>query len=135
MRSSRYVTCCSTCRHLAFIVAESDFSCDSHVHLLHVLQAQIQAEELARYEAEKTGQRLWTAALSAVGVAATYSLYGREVCASYLLGALGGIFYLRLLGKTVDKYGGQANILEGASSALGNQRLLIPVILALGYNR
>jgi ATP synthase protein I len=100
-----------------------------------VLQAQIQAQELANYEADKAGQRLWTAALSAIGVAATYSVYGREVCASYLVGALGGIFYLRLLGKSVDKYGGQVNILDGASSALGNQRLLIPVILALGYNR
>ncbi len=42
-------------------------------------QAQLAAEELARYEQEKTGQRLWTLALSAVGAGVTYSMYGREV--------------------------------------------------------
>ena len=53
----------------------------------------------------------------------------RDVAASYGVGALGGLVYLRLLNRSVDGVGG------GLAGALGQQRLLIPIILALGYNR
>lgn len=53
----------------------------------------------------------------------------RDVAASYGVGALGGLIYLRLLNRSVDSVGG------GVGGALGQPRLLIPVILALGYNR
>lgn len=53
----------------------------------------------------------------------------RDVAASYGVGALGGLLYLRLLNRSVDGVGG------GLAGALGQQRLLIPIILALGYNR
>ena len=58
-----------------------------------------------------------------------------QVCISYTLGALGGYVYLRLLGRSVDGMAGQGGLASGVASAVGNQRLLIPVILALGYNR
>jgi ATP synthase protein I len=45
------------------------------------------------------------------------------------VGALGGLVYLRLLNKSVDGFGG------GLGGAVSQPRLLIPVILALGYNR
>lgn len=51
------------------------------------------------------------------------------MAASYGVGALGGLVYLRLLNRSVDSVGG------GVGGALGQPRLLIPVILALGYNR
>jgi hypothetical protein len=51
------------------------------------------------------------------------------VAASYGVGALGGLLYLRLLNRSVDGVGG------GLGGAVGQPRLLIPVILALGYNR
>lgn len=51
------------------------------------------------------------------------------MAASYGVGALGGLVYLRLLNRSVDGVGG------GLAGALGQQRLLIPIILALGYNR
>ena len=51
------------------------------------------------------------------------------MAASYGVGALGGLVYLRLLNRSVDSVGG------GLGGALGQPRLLIPVILALGYNR
>lgn len=53
----------------------------------------------------------------------------RDVAASYGVGALGGLVYLRLLNRSVDSVGG------GMGGALGQPRLLIPVVLALGYNR
>lgn len=54
----------------------------------------------------------------------------RDVAASYGVGALGGLVYLRLLARSVDAVGG-----GGIGGALGQPRLLIPIILALGYNR
>jgi len=98
-------------------------------------KAQVLAQEKARYEAEKTGQRLWTAIFSLVGTAATYATYGREVSISYVVGALAGIVYLRLLGKSVDGVGGGQIGGGGAGSVVGQPRLLIPLILALAYNR
>lgn len=53
----------------------------------------------------------------------------RDVAASYGVGAVGGLIYLRLLNKSIDSVG------VGLGGALGQPRLLIPVILALGYNR
>ena len=50
--------------------------------------------------------------------------------ASYAVGAVGGLLYLRLLGRSVDSVGGGA----GGGGA-GPPRLLIPVILVLVFNR
>ena len=86
--------------------------------------------ERARYEQLKAELQTWAAVMTAVGLAATYAFYGRDVAASYGVGAVGGLMYLRLLHKSVD---GVASGSLGA--ALGQPRLLIPVILALGYNR
>lgn len=58
----------------------------------------------------------------------------QDIAASYLVGALGGIVYLRLLGRGVDSVA-PTSFGEAAGSALGQQRLLIPVILVLFYNR
>ncbi|KAL6765477.1 ATP synthase I-like protein [Haematococcus lacustris] len=98
------------------------------------MRAVIAAREAQAYEAEKQGQRAWAAALAAVGAAAVYVSYSREVCVSYVVGALGGLLYLRLLGRSVDSYGGQGAA-TAATGVVGNQRLLIPIILALSYNR
>lgn len=54
----------------------------------------------------------------------------QDTAASYGLGALGGLMYLRLLNRSVDGMG--ASFLGAAG---GQARLLIPVILALAYNR
>ena len=51
------------------------------------------------------------------------------MAASYAVGALAGLIYLRLLNKSVDGVGG------GIGGAISQNRLLIPLILALGYNR
>lgn len=58
----------------------------------------------------------------------------QDIAASYIVGALGGIVYLRLLGRGVDSVAA-SGLGEAAGGALGQQRLLIPVILVLFYNR
>lgn len=91
--------------------------------------------ERIKYEGMKRDFQIWTLAMTVLGVASTYNLYGRDVAGSYLVGALGGYFYLRLLSKSVDAVGGSGSV-EGNVSGMASQpRLLIPVILALVYNR
>lgn len=120
------------------------------------LAAKLAAEQ-QRYEELKAELQAWAAGLTVACLAATYAFYGRcvqrslwllvpaahpvltllcplararrDVAASYGVGALGGLVYLRLLNSSVDSVGG------GLGGALGQPRLLIPVILALGYNR
>lgn len=56
------------------------------------------------------------------------------MAASYLIGALGGIFYLRLLVRSVDSIGA-TTLGATAGGAAAQPRFLIPVILALFFNR
>lgn len=87
------------------------------------------AAELAEYERLKQELQAYAAGLTAICLAATFLFYGRDVSASYGVGALAGLIYLRLLNNSVDGVGG------GLGGAIGQQRLLIPLILTLGYNR
>lgn len=91
--------------------------------------AEAEAERV-RYEEMKNELQLWAAGLTTVCFAATLTFYGKDVAASYGLGALGGLLYLRLLSRSVDGVGS-----GGLGGALGQPRLLIPVILVLIYNR
>ena len=88
------------------------------------------AAENARYDELKQELQFWAATLTAVCLGATYLVYGRNVAASYGVGAAGGLFYLRLLNQSVDGIG-----YGGMGAAMGQNRLLIPIILALGFNR
>ena len=54
----------------------------------------------------------------------------QEVAASYSFGAVGSLIYLRLLNRSVDSVGGFS-----VGAALGQPRLLIPMILTAAYNR
>ena len=55
----------------------------------------------------------------------------QDTALSYSIGAAGSFLYLRLLNRTMDTLGGSG----GLMAAVGQPRLLIPVILALVYNR
>jgi ATP synthase protein I len=92
-------------------------------------EAQLAAER-ARYDELKRELQAWATGLTTVCLIATATFYGRDVAASYGAGALGGLIYLRLLHRSVDGIGA-----GGIGAALGSNRLLIPLILALGYNR
>lgn len=91
-------------------------------------------EERVRYEQLKLEQQIWTLGFIAAGCAMTYAAYTTDVAASYTVGALGGFAYLRLLSKSVDALGGEG-VEQGASGMASQPRLLIPIILGLGYNR
>jgi ATP synthase protein I len=54
----------------------------------------------------------------------------QDTAASYGVGALGGLMYLRLLNRSMDGFG--SGVLGAAG---GGARFAIPVALALGYNR
>jgi len=90
-----------------------------------------QEEDRIRYEKLKTELQSWTLGLTVAVGGACAAFYSRDVTASYLVGALGGVFYLRLLNRTVDAVGGDS--LGGAAG--GSARLLIPAVLVLGFNR
>eukprot|EP00892_Ulva_mutabilis_P010928 jgi/Ulvmu1/8207/UM041_0016.1 len=96
-------------------------------------EARLQEEQLA-YEASKQEYQLWTTATTLVCAAAVCSFYTRDVAASYLVGALGGILYLRLLVKSIDSIGA-TTLGASAGGASAQPRFLIPVILVLVFNR
>ena len=56
-------------------------------------------------------------------------LFQQEAAISYGVGSIGSFLYLRMLHRSIDSFGG------GLGGALGQPRLLIPIVLALGYNR
>lgn len=93
-------------------------------------------EQAARDDYEKLKKEflIWSVGLTAVGFIATYTSYTPDIAFSYLLGAVGGIAYLRLLSRSIDGVGAQT-LGQGLSAAAGQPRFLIPVILALTYNR
>lgn len=91
-------------------------------------QEEQQEEDQLAYDALKAELYLWTIGLTAVCMGAAVTFYGRDIAASYGVGALAGFLYLRSLSRSVDSFG------SGLGGA-GSPRLLIPVILAAGYNR
>ncbi|MEW5297050.1 MAG: hypothetical protein WDW38_007187 [Sanguina aurantia] len=90
--------------------------------------------ELVKYEAMKVESQMLTLAFIVAGGALTYLAYSKDICISYLIGAIGGYLYLRLLGRSVDAIGG-SGVAAGLGSLASQQRLLIPVVLVLLYNR
>lgn len=90
--------------------------------------------EAAEYDRLKKELVLLAAAAGAGGALAAAVFYGGEVSASYAVGAVFGTVYLRLLGRSVDSFGG-GSVGGAVGSAVGQQRLLLPLILALGFNR
>jgi ATP synthase protein I len=88
------------------------------------------AEEKVQYDLLKQEFQAWNLGLAAFTFVITYAFYTQDTAISYLAGALGGMAYLRLLNRQIDGIGG-----GDVGSALGPPRLLVPVILVLGYNR
>lgn len=86
------------------------------------------AAEAQRYEDLKRELFAVAGGLALSLLAATYIFYGRDVAASYGVGALGGLLYLRLLNRSIDGVG-------GAGGVLSQPRLLIPIAMAMGYHR
>lgn len=63
-----------------------------------------------------------------MGFPASYVL--QDTAASYGVGAVGSLAYLRMLNRSIDSVGGFT-----VGAALGQPRLLVPVILTAAFNR
>ncbi|KAM1017449.1 hypothetical protein ACFX13_047764 [Malus domestica] len=74
-----------------------------------------------------------TLGIGGVGLVSAYVSYSPEITASYSVGLLGSIVYMRMLGSSVDSMAdGARGLLKGA---IGQPRLLVPVVLVMIFNR
>ncbi|CAK9859830.1 unnamed protein product [Sphagnum jensenii] len=87
-----------------------------------------------RYLKLKNNLQNVTLAVGGAGLAGAYFSYSPEIAASYGVGLLGALVYIRMLGNSVDSVG--ARDAGGAvRGALGQPRLLVPVVLVMAFNR
>lgn len=94
----------------------------------------IAAQSKQKYIQLKQRIQLITLGLGGLGTVSAYISYSPEVAASFGAGLLGSLAYIRMLGNSVDSYGvkGVQGTVRGA---LGQPRLLVPVVLVMMYNR
>ncbi|KAL0399725.1 UNVERIFIED_CONTAM: protein conserved only in the green lineage, chloroplastic [Sesamum radiatum] len=81
----------------------------------------------------KNKLQVLTLGIGGVGVLSAYFSYSPEIAASYSAGLLGSLAYMRMLGNSVDSMAdGARGLVKGA---IGQPRLLVPVVLVMLYNR
>ncbi|MED6170044.1 hypothetical protein PIB30_026896 [Stylosanthes scabra] len=92
------------------------------------------AQSQKQYDKLKTKLQVLTLGIGGVGVVSAYVSYSPEIAASFGAGLLGSLAYIRMLGSSVDslKSDGSKALIKGA---IGQPRLLVPVILVMVYNR
>lgn len=94
------------------------------------------AEDRAKYEALKRDLVLTTSGIAGAGIIISYAIGGADTGASYAIGSLGALVYLRLLGRKVDSKapndGSSEDNQDGGAAA---PTLLVPAILFMLYNR
>ncbi|KAL9265996.1 CONSERVED ONLY IN THE GREEN LINEAGE 160, chloroplastic-like protein [Drosera capensis] len=90
------------------------------------------ARAIAQYNKLKLKLQLLTLGIGGTGLVSAYLSYTPEVALSFGAGLIGSLVYLRMLGNSVDSLGGGAGIIRGA---VGQPRLLVPVILVMVFNR
>lgn len=91
------------------------------------------AQSREQYYKLKNKLQLLTIGIGGVGVVSAYFSYSLEIAASYGVGLLGSLAYMRMLGNTVDSMAdGKKGLVKGA---VGQPRLLVPVVLVMMYNR
>ena len=91
-----------------------------------------QAEE--QYNKLKRKLQIFTLGIGGVGLVSAYVSYSPEIAASFGAGFLGSLAYIRMLGSSVDslRTDGAKGFVKGA---IGQPRLLVPVVLVMVYNR
>jgi ATP synthase protein I len=82
------------------------------------------ADSMGEYQQLKQELYLITVSITAVAFAAVVCLYGVRVAGNYLLGAVTGVVYLRLLAKDVDRLG-----TETMKLSLNRQALVVVLML------
>ncbi|CAH9079797.1 unnamed protein product [Cuscuta europaea] len=92
------------------------------------------AQSIEEYLKLKNKLQLLTLGVGSIGVLSAYVSYSPEIAASYGVGLLGSLAYMRMLGNSVDSIQpqGPRAIIKGA---IGQPRLLVPLVLVMIYNR
>lgn len=91
------------------------------------------AESREQYFKLKNKMQLLTLGIGGIGLVAAYVSYTPEITASYGVGFLGSLAYMRMLGNSVDSMAdGARGVVKGA---IGQPRLLVPVVLVMIFNR
>ncbi|GAV60163.1 hypothetical protein CFOL_v3_03694 [Cephalotus follicularis] len=91
------------------------------------------AQSREQYFKLKNKLQLLTLGIGGVGLVSAYVSYTPEIAASFGAGFLGSLVYLRMLGSSMDSMaGGARGLIKGA---IGQPRLLVPVVLVMIYNR
>ncbi|CAI5506044.1 unnamed protein product [Closterium sp. Naga37s-1] len=95
---------------------------------------QIAQREREQYEKLKQSLVLTTLGLGVVFTGTAAVLYSPEIAVSYAVGAVGSLVYVRMLSSSVEALG--ASSVQGAvRGAVGQPRLLVPVVLVMTFNR
>ncbi|KAH6833513.1 ATP synthase protein I-like protein [Perilla frutescens var. hirtella] len=91
------------------------------------------AESRDQYQKLKNKLQLLTVGIGGIGVLSAYLSYSPEIALSYGAGFLGSLAYMRMLGNSIDSMAdGARGLIKGA---MGQPRLLVPVVLVMVYNR
>ncbi|KAI3457137.1 hypothetical protein Pfo_013800 [Paulownia fortunei] len=91
------------------------------------------AQSREQYYKLKNKLQVLTLGIGGIGVLSAYFSYSPEIAASYSAGLLGSLAYMRMLGNSVDSMAdGAKGLVKGA---IGQPRLLVPVVLVMLYNR
>lgn len=92
------------------------------------------AQSREKYAKLKSKLQTLTLGIGGVGLVSTYVSYSPEIAASFGAGWLGSLAYMRMLGSSMDslRINGAKSFVKGA---IGQPRLLVPVILVMIYNR
>lgn len=92
------------------------------------------AQYREQYDKLKKRLQVLTLGIGGVGLLSTYISYSPEIAASFGAGFIGSLAYIRMLGSSVDSLSsnGSRALIKGA---VGQPRLLVPVILVMIYNR
>ncbi|KAI4333851.1 hypothetical protein L6164_018609 [Bauhinia variegata] len=87
-----------------------------------------------QYAKLKMKLQILTLGIGGVGLLSAYVSYSPEITASFGAGLLGSLVYIRMLGSSVDslKTDGAKALVKGA---VGQPRLLVPVVLVMLYSR
>eukprot|EP00850_Spirogloea_muscicola_P024036 SM000427S15754 [mRNA] locus=s427:4739:7607:+ [translate_table: standard] len=92
------------------------------------------AEAKLKYDQLKLKLQSWTLAIGGGCTVAAYFSYSPEIAASYAVGLAGSLVYVRMLSKSIDSLGSSA-IGTAVKGAIGQPRLLVPVVLVMAFNR
>ncbi|KAG8386808.1 hypothetical protein BUALT_Bualt03G0187300 [Buddleja alternifolia] len=91
------------------------------------------AQSREQYNKLKNKLQLLTLGIGGVGIVSAYLSYSPEIAASYGAGLLGSLAYMRMLGNSIDGLAdGARGVIKGA---IGQPRLMVPVVLVMLYNR